>query len=128
MNSQDIINQTQELLKTPKTKSPKIPAPLIANGKKRTGLSYIESTSRFMGIMADKGFKIGTHVDGTPDLFSIAFETAFMVIYEALKYDGSFSVSIPPGIKITASGGNAGGPIQVVGQTIEYANGSAIVQ
>ncbi len=128
MNSLDIINQTKDLLKTPKTKAPKIPAPLVANGKKRTGLSYVEMTTKFMGIMADKGFKIGTHVDGTPDFNSIMVETIFKIVVEALKYDGAFTVSIPPGIKLTASGGNAGGPIQVVGQTIEYAVGSAVIQ
>jgi hypothetical protein len=128
MNSSDIIDQTQNLLKTPKTKSPKIPAPLIANGKNRTGISYIDLTAKFMGIMADKGFKIGTHVDGTPDYNSIAVQVMFQLLVEAFKFDGAITVSIPPGIKITASGGNAGGPIQVVGQTIEYATGSAVIQ
>ncbi len=128
MNSQDIIKETENLLKPPTTKSSKIPAPLIANGKNRKGISYIEMTSRLLGIMADNGFKIGTNVDGTPDFFAIYTENLFKVLVDALKYDAAFSVSIPPGIKITGSGGNAGGPVQIVGQSIYYAEGSAVLQ
>ncbi len=128
MTVEEILEQTQNLLKTPKTKSPKIPAPLIANANKRTGISYIDMTRKLMAIMNDKGFKIGTHVDGTPDFMMILCENMFKIIVDTLKYDAAFSVSIPPGIKVTASGGNAGGPIQVAGQTITYAVGSAIIQ
>ena len=40
-------------------------------------------------------------------------------IVDALLTNAVIEIEIPPGTQLTASGGNAGGPIQVVGATTQ---------
>ena len=49
-------------------------------------------------------------------------------IINALTTDAVIEIEIPPGIKLTASGGNAGGPIQVVGATLDIVKAKGIIR
>lgn len=49
-------------------------------------------------------------------------------IINALITKMKVEVAIPPGIPITATGGNAGGPIVVQGVTTNSAKGEGVVQ
>jgi hypothetical protein len=49
-------------------------------------------------------------------------------IVNALLTKAKIEVAIPPGTQITATGGNAGGPIVVQGATIQISKGEGIVR
>jgi hypothetical protein len=119
-----LINKIENILKVPKLKSATIPNPLIIKTKDRAGLSVTELTTRALSKMADKGYKVGTNVDGSPDAMGDLIEIIIDVIINAIQNDAKITVSIQPGIPITG----VAGIFPVVGSTSSFGTGGAIIQ
>jgi hypothetical protein len=123
-----LTSQIKDLLKVPNVKSAKVPKQLITQARNRPGLSVTELESRMLSAMADEGRKIGTFDDGTRDMMADFGRILLKVIVEGFQQDAKITVAIDPGLKLQATGGNAGGPVQSQGQTTDYGIGGGIIQ
>tara|TARA_R110000803_G_scaffold84712_2_gene150955 strand:+ start:346 stop:759 length:414 start_codon:yes stop_codon:yes gene_type:complete len=114
--------------KPPKTLKP-IPPGLILTGTKfRTGLSPIDIASKIIERKKEIGISIGALPSGGKNI-DLQMEVIRMEeIINALLTEAVIEVEIPPGIKLTATGGNAGGPIQVVGVTIDLVKSKGVIR
>ena len=100
--------------KTPKA----VPTELVLIGSKfRQGLSPIDIAAKIVERKKELGIGIGPLPSGAENI-DIQMEVIRVeVIVDALVKKMKIQVALPPGVPITATGGNAGGPIQVVGTT-----------
>jgi len=114
--------------KPPKTLK-SIPPGLILTGTKfRTGLSPIDIASKIIERKKEIGINIGPLPSGGKNI-DLQMEVIRMEeIINALLTEAVIEVEIPPGIKLTATGGNAGGTIQVVGVTIDLVKSKGVIR
>lgn len=110
----------------PKLPSKPLPqAAVLAGGRLKPGLSSIDIASEIIKRKKDIGIPIGPLPSGA-DSLDLQMETIRVeVIVEALIKNARIQVAIPPGTNITATGGNAGGPIVVNGITTAPTTGWA---
>tara|TARA_R110000751_G_scaffold203623_1_gene308266 strand:- start:78 stop:563 length:486 start_codon:yes stop_codon:yes gene_type:complete len=98
--------------------TPPIPPPVTLLGKQRGGLSARRLAGNIMGRLEETGAKLGPRADGSmsvrEQMIRITAEETVGEITRNLRVD----VGIPPGISITATGANGGGPVQVFGATM----------
>lgn len=96
---------------------PAIPAiVMLCSLAKRPGLSTIMSVINIVQECKKYGIPTGANEDGTPNLYMMLTKCIVSETYRAIGFDmNGQGAGAPGGISITASGGNAGGPIQVVG-------------
>ena len=105
-----------------KFKNPKppnsVPTELVLLGSKyREGLSSIDIASKIIERKKEIGIGIGPLPSGAENIDLQMEVIRVEVIVDALVKKMKIQVALPPGVPITATGGNAGGPIQVVGTT-----------
>lgn len=106
-----------------------IPTGLILFGTKfRTGLSPIDIASKIIERKKEVGGGIGPLPSGAKNIDLQMEVIRIEEIINALTTDAVIEIEIPPGIKLTASGGNAGGPIQVVGATLDIVKAKGIIR
>lgn len=120
-----IISSALDASRTP---PPEIPPPLIlAGGKLRPGLSPIMIASRIISRQAEAGAPIGLLPSGSDNVSEMMEIIRIEEIINALQTEAKIDVSIAPGISLTATGANAGGPVQVLGVTTSIGSGAAII-
>ena len=127
-----IFSTISSLLKNsfkPPKKLKTIPPGLILTGTKfRTGLSPIDIASKIIERKKEVGIGIGPLPSGVKNVDLQMEVIRIEEIVNALTTEAVIEIEIPPGIKLTASGGNAGGPILVVGATIDLVKAKGIIR
>jgi len=102
---------------------------LLCSLVKRPGLSCIVSTSKIIQKNASDGIPTENMPDGSPNLMNVFVNNMVCEIYRALKEDANLQVAINPGsMIINATGGNAGGPVNVTGSNISSGSGVGLIQ
>ena len=113
----------------PPTKLKPIPPGLILTGTKyRSGISSIDIASKIIERKKEIGINIGPLPSGAGNIELQMEVIRIEEIVNALLTDAVIEIEIPPGTQLTASGGNAGGPIQVVGATTQLVKCKGILR
>ena len=101
---------------------------ILIGTKFREGLSAIDIASKIIERKKEVGIGIGALPSGAENI-ELKMETIRVEeIVNALLTKAKIEVAIPPGTVIQASGGNAGGPIFVVGSTVTISKGEGIIR
>jgi len=101
---------------------------ILIGSKFREGLSAIDIASKIIERKKEIGIDIGTLPSGAENIELKMEIIRVEEILNALLTKAKIEVAIPPGTPIQASGGNAGGPIVVVGTTIDISKGEGIIR
>lgn len=109
----------KKAFKTPKKLPPISKEEILLGVKFREGLSAIDTASKIIERKKEIGVDIAPLPSGAENIDLkmevIRIEEIFNAIQTKMKIEGAF----PPGVPITATGGNAGGPIVVQGATTQ---------
>lgn len=129
-SSRSILNALKNLFKIPNIPSTSIiESNLLAfGGGNKPGLSAEKMAARVIQRKAEAGLPIGL-IDGGQDAPDEIMEKIRMQeIVKAITEDMRMDVCTRPGAQLQATGGNAGGPIQVLGTilTTSCGHGQAI--
>jgi hypothetical protein len=128
-NIKNVLNNLSKLFNFRTTPTPPIPLPLILTGvPKRDGISAQRVASNIIARKAEAGLPVGVLPNGEPNNDEILERIRLEEIFRELLENGKIIVAIPPGSTIIANGGNAGGPITVVGSSTTIHNGFGIIQ
>lgn len=102
---------------------------LLCSIAKRPGLSCMISTSKILQKLASDGIPTGQLPDGSPNLMNLLVNNVVCEIYRAMKEDANIQVTLNPNSLTTnGSGGNAGGPVNVVSTNTNGGSGVGILQ
>jgi hypothetical protein len=123
-----VTDALEGLLQIPSPPASPIPPPLILTTVNKGGMSATKSASNVIQAQAKLGLNVGALPSGKPSPAEQMEVIRFEEIIRMLTEDARITVAIPPGVPITATGANAGGPVQVVGSTITIAQGYAVIQ
>jgi len=129
-NIDSIISAFQKILKLQTAGGPPpLPTPLILiGGPQRPGLSPLKIASRVIARKSEAGIPVGALDSGASAPDEIMIKIMVEEVIRAIQEEALISVAIPPGTIVTASGVNAGGPIQVFGTTITLTKGYGVIQ
>ena len=103
-------------------------ATILAGAPFREGLSSIDIASKIIQRKKDLGIPIGPLPSGGDNLDLMMETMRVEEIINAILTKLKVEVAIPPGISVTATGGNAGGPIVVQGVTTSIVKGQGIAR
>lgn len=121
-----IISSALDASRTPPPEIPSIM--LLAGAKLRPGLSPLMIASKIIARQAEAGAPVGVLPSGGKNVSELMESIRVEEIIDALQSDARIDVAIKPGIQLTAQGGNAGGPVICVGQTIGVGTGNGIIR
>ena len=122
-NPQSVITSVKGWFKIPRTKSLGYPKPVILTSENRSGLSPKKVAAEIIRRQSEAGIPVGPLPSGEISPDEIMERIRVEEIIKAIMVEMKTDVIVKPGALIQASGGNAGGPIQVVGTVIGYSNG-----
>ena len=123
-----IASLFKNAFKPPKKLKP-LPTGLILLGTKyRSGISSIDIASKIIERKKEIGINIEPLPSGARNIELQMEVIRVEEIVNALLTDAVIEIEIPPGTQLTASGGNAGGPIQVVGATTQLVKCKGILR
>jgi len=103
-------------------------ATILAGAPFREGLSAIDIASKIIQRKKDLGIPIGPLPSGGDNLELMMETIRVEEIINAILTKLKVKVAIPPGISVTATGGNAGGPVVVQGVTTSIVKGQGIAR
>jgi len=106
-----IITNALNATRTPPPEIP--PALLLVGAKLRPGLSPIMIASKIITRQSEAGAPVGLLPSGANNISEMMEAIRVEEIISALQTDARIDVAISPGITLTATGGNVGGPVQV---------------
>ena len=96
---------------------------------RRPGLSCMVSTSNIIQDIAKRGCPTGDLPDGSKNLMNETIAAIICEVYRSMKEDANIQIGFAPGaFTINATGGNAGGPINVTGTNITPGVGVGLLQ
>ena len=124
---QSILSGLISLFKIPQVSSQSMPAPVVLASELRPGLSPSLIASRIIERQSEAGIPVGALPSGKPSPDEIMEKIRIEEIIQALTSEAKIDVAIRPGTTLQATGGNAGGPIQVFGTTLGIATGNATI-
>ena len=125
----DIFTLISSALNATRTPPPEIPSLLLLAGAKlRVGLSPIMIASKIISRQSEAGAPVGSLPSGGKNVAELMETIRVEEIIKALQIDARIDVAIDPGIALTASGANVGGPVQCVGTTIGIGTGKGIIR
>ena len=121
------INRLIETVRKPLTS---IPAALIVSGAvRRPGLSPSMIASNIIRRQSEAGAFTGPMKDGSRNVMEAMERVRAEEYINAMKSMAKIEIGIPiGGIQIQATGGNAGGPIEVIGYNINPVHGDGIIR
>jgi len=126
--SEEVADFMLFLLNENRVQLPKLSIPKILLVKTRPGLSAeilaASITSRFPEANIPNGPLFG----GTPNSMEIFVKIISEEIVDAIQNEMRVDVVTDPGATISAAGGNAGGPVVVVGATVAPHTGIGIAR
>ena len=125
-----ISDNLNEVLDNARPPFQKIPAlPLQAESSMRPGLSADVLASKIISRLPDIGLPTGPNPDGSRNVINDLIKIMCEEIVKSIKNDSLVLVTIPSGtVKITATGGNVGGPVLSTGQNWNIPEIKGIVQ
>ena len=102
-----------------------LPSSLVYAGSlSKPGISPMMVASRIISRQQEAGAPYGPMPDGSANVAEAMEVIRVEEIIKAIHDDGQVQVSLPPGsVVITATGGNAGGPVTVVGTNTNFVSG-----
>ena len=121
-----IMNIIQGFITPPIPNKP-LPVPAVLAARSKSGLSAIDIASEIIKRKKDIGIPIGPLPSGADNLDLMMETIRVEVIVEALIRDARVQIAIPPGTNVTATGGNAGGPVVANGITTAPASGFGVI-
>ncbi len=124
-SAKSVLSYLLSLFKVPNTTSNTMPLPLILASKSRPGLSPTQIASRIIKRQSEAGLNVGPLPSGLTNPAEIMERIRVEEIVKALITESKIDVAIQPGTLLQATGGNAGGPIQVFGTTVGISSGNA---
>lgn len=126
----DITDSLTDVLNNARPPMQKVPAlPLQAEANQRKGLSATDIASRIIDRLPDAGIPTGPNPDGSKNVINDFVKIICEEFVDAIKRDSLVLLTIPSGsIKITATGGNVGGPVESTGQNWNYPEMKGVVQ
>ena len=124
-NYKSVLNGLLNLFKIPMTTSQSMPTPLILATKAKPGMSPSQIASRIIKRQSEAGLQVGALPSGQTSPAEIMEKIRIEEMVKALTAEARIDVAIQPGTAIQGTGGNAGGPVQVVGTILGIASGNA---
>ena len=124
-NYKSVLKGLLNLFKIPMTTSQSMPTPLILATKAKPGMSPSQIASRIIQRQSEAGGIVGPLPSGQTNPAEIMERIRVEEMVKALTSEARIDVAIQPGTAIQGTGGNAGGPVQVVGTIIGIASGNA---
>lgn len=101
---------------------------ILIGTKFREGLSAIDIASKIIERKKEIGVDIGSLSSGGKNIDLQMEVIRVEEILDALMTKAKIEIAIPPGTLVQATGGNAGGPIVVVGTTTSISKGEGIIR
>ena len=107
----------------------KLPPPLLITGaNQRPGLSARMITSRIIARQSEAGAPSGAIFKNGNNVMESILSIAVDEIVNAMLFDAKIEVAASPGVQMTATGANAGGPILVQGATTNIASSIGVIR
>jgi hypothetical protein len=129
INTSDIINTIEGLIKENKAKTLDIPAPLILFGaRNKNGLSARDIAKEVIIRKSEAGAPVGPLPDGSDSVDEKMEFIRAQVYINHLLENAKITVVVPPGTPVITFGSNSGGPVTSEGVTKSYAVGRGIIQ
>jgi hypothetical protein len=123
-----VIGVVDNIMSVKLTLPPVNPILLAAGSKKRSGLSAKKITAEIIKKRGEIGAWVGPMPDGTANIEEQLEFIRVEAIINALQQDARIDVAMDPGaISITGTGGNAGGPVEIIGQSINTPSGTGTI-
>lgn len=123
-----VIGVVDNIMSVKLTLPPVNPILLAAGSKKRSGLSAKKITAEIIKKRGEIGAWVGPMPDGSANIEEQLEFIRVEAIINALQQDARIDVAMDPGaISITGTGGNAGGPVEIVGQSINTPSGTGTI-
>jgi hypothetical protein len=123
-----VLNGLLNLFKIPNTVSQSMPAPLILATEARPGLSPSLIASRIIKRQSEAGLPVGPLPSGKVSPGEIMERIRIEEIVKALTSEAVINVATRPGTGIQGTGGNAGGPVQIIGTVFGIGTGNAQIR
>lgn len=106
-----------------------LPPPLImVGGSLRTGMSAKQLASRVISRQSEAGAPVGDIWGDGENVMEGIITIMSEEVVNMIQTEAKVDVVVPPGIPLTAAGGNAGGPIVVQGYTTSYKEANGIIR
>jgi hypothetical protein len=124
-SSRSVLRALQNLFKVPTIPSSDlVPAALLAyTGNLKPGMDSDEIAARIIRRKSEAGLPVGPLPGGQTAPDEVMEKIRMEEIVKALTEDARIDVCTKAGTQLQATGGNAGGPIQVFGTTINTSCG-----
>ncbi len=123
-----VIGVVDNIMSVKLTLPPVNPILLAAGSKKRSGLSAKKITAEIIKKRGEIGAWVGPMPDGTANIEEQLEFIRVEAIINALQQDARIDIAMDPGaISITGTGGNAGGPVEIIGQSINTPSGTGTI-
>lgn len=125
-----ISDNIRNIFKTARKPAQSVPPPLLsAEIKQHSGLSAMALTSAIVSRLPEIGIDTSANEDGSQQqILALARIIAEELVREIQENAVVDIVVDPFQIPITATGGNAGGPVQVIGYNTPFASIRGIVR
>lgn len=123
-----VVKALLSLFKLPVTPAPPVSKIQTLSTKLRPGLSSSKIATNIIKRQTEAGAIIGPNDDGTENIAEKMELIRVEEIVSAIVSDARITVTSLPGQTITATGGNAGGPVQVVGKVVSLGNATGLIQ
>lgn len=130
MNIVSILKGIINIFQKTQTPAQVLPNILLrATSIMRPGLSSMDIASKVIANNNALGINTGPNPDGSENIVNQFTYNIVKEVVAALQEEGAIQIIIPAGsLRITAEGGNAGGPVTVVGTNTNNAVAKGIIQ
>ena len=126
--SEEIADFMLFLLNQNRIKLPKLSIPQILLAKARPGLDAEILSSSIISRFEEAGIPTGPLVGGAANVMENLIKIICEEIIDAIQNDMRVDVVTDAGAIVNASGGNAGGPVECVGATVEPFTGIGVAR
>lgn len=124
-----IINLITSAFQIPEPPVEPLPPPLIMVGAKlRPGLSAQSIAAEIISKQPNSGRVVGNVFADGPNVEEAMELIRIQEIVNAILTKAKIEVVIPPGVSVTAVGGNAGGPVVCQGVTTSMGIGDGVIR
>ncbi len=126
--SEEIANFLLFLLNDDRPQMPKLSIPQILMAKGRPGLSSEILSSSIISRFPEAGIPTGPLVGGATNVMENFVKIFCEEVVDAIQNDLRVDVVTDAGATVSASGGNAGGPVVCVGATVAPHTGIGVAR
>ena len=126
--SEEIANFLLFLLNEDRVQLPKLSIPKILLAKSRPGLSSEILSSSVISRFSEAGIPTGPLVGGATNVMENYTKILLEEIVDAIQNDLRVDIVTDAGATVSASGGNAGGPVVCVGATVAPHTGVGVAR